>query len=596
MQYLVRKSVSSDQLEFEDLDYDVKELSFGSGDKSLVPLALPNGKQLLIRGTSKGGASYRAGAGLNAEKNGKPALKGSLAEGDTLVVEGFEFRIIAAPMGFDVAVQVQAVAGSGGAVKPRYAMELQPLGLSLRAWSYLGLVAILLLFLLLPVIGLFDDDVAKTLRSAPLASDNSWSTGPLIPAHRIPAIGDNCQTCHVKPFQMVQDEQCLACHRGLTDHIDLQVHQIHDFAEFRCASCHRDHNEPAQIVRTDDALCADCHGRIEEFDLSGPTNSIAVSAFTEQDHPAFRYSLLRPQGSGGAFGWELERPRLPHSEISETSNLKFPHDLHLDPQKVQEQGSGEALQCNSCHQLQDDGEHFAPITMDKDCRSCHSLTFDVFEPDLELPHGDQRAAIVAMEAHFIREFTDPVLRKQRAATKPRRVPGKRDARASCEGTGLDCGRAEAIKEAEYQFANTGCVTCHVVEDTGAQDINDRWYIQPVKVNNDWYSRSSFDHQSHLALAGENERAVCESCHQISQSSESSDIAIPGIDNCLQCHGADVDHSVDLSCVSCHDYHYPDASLMAVGGQSDLLEKTLPPEVQQTELNDDTEIGAKDASD
>lgn len=589
MQYLVRKAVSGGQIEFEDLDYDSKELSFGSSDKCNVPLALPAGKQLQIKGSAKGAASFKADADLRVELNGEQTSRGSLKEGDLLCVEGFEFSLIPAPMGFDLAVQVQPGEGVTQSAKPRFAMELEPLGLSLRAWAYVGLLVVLGLFLVLPVIGLFNDDVANTLRQAPIASDNSWSTGPLIPAHRIPEIGDNCQACHVKPFQMVQDEQCLSCHRDLTDHIDLRVHKIHDFAEFRCASCHRDHNEPAQIVRTDDALCVDCHTRIDEFDISGTEKSQAVNAFTEQGHPAFRYSLLRPQGSGGALGWQLERPRLPRSELEEVSNLKFPHDLHLDPEKVQEQSSGKALQCDSCHQLLDDGEHFAPVTMDKDCRSCHSLTFDVFDPDLELPHGDQRAAIVAMEAHFIREFTDPVLRKQRAASKPRRVPGKRTGKASCQGTGLDCGRAEALKEAEYQFANTGCVTCHVVEDTGASNINDRWYIQPVRLADDWYTRSSFDHQSHLALAGENERAVCESCHQVSESAAAADIAVPGIDNCLQCHSTDSSQTVGLSCVMCHDYHYPDASPMAkVGAMSDDQRK------QHAKLNDTKDSGADNA--
>ena len=192
--------------------------------------------------------------------------------------------------------------------------------------------------------------------------------------------------------------------------------------------------------------------------------------------------------------------------------------------------------------------------MDNHCRSCHTLNFDVFEPDLELPHGDQRAAVVAMEAHFIREFTDPDLRRERAASKPRRVPGKRESAASCTGSGLDCGRAEALKEAEYQFAETGCVTCHVVEDTGLSDINDRWFVQPVRVTDDWYPFSRFDHASHRSLAVEGSGEVCESCHQASLSEQSSDVLIPGQDNCLSCHSQDKGFS-QVDCVSCHVFHH-----------------------------------------
>ena len=217
----------------------------------------------------------------------------------------------------------------------------------------------------------------------------------------------------------------------------------------------------------------------------------------------------------------------------------------------------QALQCASCHTLKDDGEHFEPISMDQHCRSCHTLNFDVFEPDIELPHGNLREAIVAMEAHFIREFTDPVLREQRAASKPRRVPGKREGLAACQGSGLDCGRAEALKEAEYQFAETGCITCHEVTNTGLTDISDRWFIQPVKITDDWYPKSRFDHVSHLSLAGE-EQEVCESCHEASVSEKASDVLIPGQDNCLACHSQDKGFSA-VDCVGCHAFHQSDGT-------------------------------------
>ena len=118
--------------------------------------------------------------------------------------------------------------------------------------------------------------------------------------------------------------------------------------------------------------------------------------------------------------------------------------------------------------------------MDDHCRSCHGLSFDVFDPDIELPHGEVRAAVTAMEAHFIREFTDPVLRAERAQEKPRRVPGKRTAAIVCEGSGLDCGRAEAMKEAAYQFTESGCITCHEVTDSGLANIMTGFACIPQK--------------------------------------------------------------------------------------------------------------------
>ena len=281
----------------------------------------------------------------------------------------------------------------------------------------------------------------------------------------------------------------------------------------------------------------------------------AVTAFTAQRHPEFRLALLKPQGPGGAHGWAVERERIVPADAREQSNLKFNHEVHLDPGKVQDEASGEALACADCHLLQDDGQHFAPVTMDNHCRSCHGLSFDVFDPDIELPHGDLRAAITAMEAHFIREFTDPELRKQRAGQKPRRVPGKRQAAASCQGSGLDCGRAEAMKEAQYQFAETGCITCHEVTDSGADNLFDRWYVQPVRVTGDWYPSHPFDHSAHLALGLDAEAEVCTACHAATVSQVATDVLIPGQSNCLDCHDDDKGDSA-VTCVGCHAFHMP----------------------------------------
>ena len=90
-----------------------------------------------------------------------------------------------------------------------------------------------------------------------------------------------------------------------------------------------------------------------------------------------------------------------------------------------------------------------------------------------------------------------ITRSERAGKKPRRIPGKRDAAASCEGSGLECGRAEALKEAQFQFAETGCITCHEVINTGLQDIQDRWFVEPIRITGDWFRGSHFNHASHL---------------------------------------------------------------------------------------------------
>ncbi|MFT4614511.1 MAG: putative CXXCH cytochrome family protein, partial [Bacteroidia bacterium] len=446
MHYLIRTHTGRGQQEAFDAEYEAKQLSLGSSGNETVQLpGLPG--QTKFSPDGDGGATLST-KGLKATVDGNATSKAKVAIGDEIKLPGYALTVIAAPQGFDFALEIESegVSYAGG-------MDLSERLGSMRRTSWIGALLVLVLMLIIPSLVLFGPDTANQVRSLPLPDDGLWSSGPLLGAHDTAGLAENCQACHETPFTMVKDNACLDCHRNITEHVDIGIHGIEGFSDERCASCHREHNEPATLMRSDNGLCVDCHAEPERFD--GKEHGMqAATAFTSEDHPHFRLDLQIPMGPGGAHGWEVKAVRQDTPGLQEQSGLKFNHDVHLDVDKVQEGDSGDALQCASCHALEDDGEHFAPITMDNDCRSCHELTFDMFEPDLELPHGDTRAAIVAMEAHFIREFTDPLLRKQRAGEKPRRIPGKRDDAATCEGTGLDCGRAEALKEAGFQFADT----------------------------------------------------------------------------------------------------------------------------------------------
>jgi predicted CXXCH cytochrome family protein len=78
---------------------------------------------------------------------------------------------------------------------------------------------------------------------------------------------------------------------------------------------------------------------------------------------------------------------------------------------------------------------------------------------------------------------------------------------------------------------------------------------------DYFASSVFDHGSHLimkypdrdeSLSGAD---ACNSCHEARLSEKSSDLLMTDIDNCTQCHGSpDTSASVELQCISCHQYH------------------------------------------
>lgn len=556
MNYLIRKPVIGSPEEFQDIDIDAPLLTLGSDTNHAIKLAEITAGSISIKAKNASAASFKCTGKLTLQHGQKQLKKGKLVSGEKYQLGVYDLEVINAPAGFDFALSLK----KSNRIQQQTSYTIKHKNKApIRSLAYLAFISIVLFFLILPVLSLYHPFIEQTLESSPLPTDQSWSSGPVAMAHNIPEISNQCTACHQQPFEKVADTQCMNCHKDMGQHI-AETNPLNDqiFHGFMCQNCHKEHNEPARITRNDDALCIDCHAQIESLDQSAGELVENVHGFTANSHPKFKLSLLQADGNGAAFGWVKSRHKYnPAVQLKEQSNLKFSHEVHLNPDKVQDQMNSQTLTCETCHQLQHDGKQFEPITMDKDCRSCHQLTFDVFNPDIELPHGNLRAANVALQAHYIREFTDPTLRARRAKLKPRRIPGKNMSQATCVGSGLACGQAEAWKEAEFQFSNTGCITCHEVQDNGGSELLNKWFVQPVKINNDWYVKSQFDHKSHLSVSSKKQQEICLSCHDVSHSDSSSDIAIPQQDNCLTCHQQDSKHSVELPCISCHVFHFTD---------------------------------------
>lgn len=516
-------------------------------------------RHLELRPSSSGRIRFRFVGGA-AARSSRARGRGTLKPGDRLEL-GQQMIVVGQPEGdFDAVLELVTVERDqpvGAATHHRTDLSQTRLGMRRPAWILLSMV--LVLFLGLPLAGYFWPDLGEELRSNPLLpSDHVWSSGPLASAHHTPEIGLDCQACHLDLFERAPDRGCLDCHADLAGHVDRAAVSVPTLETMRCASCHREHLEPTGLVRSDAGLCVDCHRAPGERAVALGNSPLPnpVSGFSEARHPQFRLALLRSVPAGD---WEMER--VPHSSTAatESSNLKFPHDLHLDPTKVESLATGEALDCASCHVLDDDGEHFATLSMEAACQDCHSLSFDDDFPRKQLPHGDVESVLVALEEHFIRKHADPDLRGG-MIERGRRRPGRSQGVGSCEGTALECGRQQARQEAMNQFSRSGCVTCHEVGSDPARPYMERWTVQTVRLVDDWYPYSDFDHEVHLtrSRARMEEDAACSSCHEANVSATSEDVLIPGLDNCLQCHGpSDAgETAVALSCRGCHDFHLP----------------------------------------
>jgi len=63
----------------------------------------------------------------------------------------------------------------------------------------------------------------------------------------------------------------------------------------------------------------------------------------------------------------------------------------------------------------------------------------------------------------------------------------------------------------------------------------------------WLPHAEFDHQAHQMVE-------CAACHaKANESRETSDVLIPGVQTCRQCHHAGTD-AAEARCFECHSYH------------------------------------------
>lgn len=552
MKILIRRQLQASQSTFSEQAYEGASLKLG--DDANANVVLPGLSCTIIVAISGGGLTLKARGGVLTDGGNKRCKRLTLAVGEQAHCGGYQLSCVDVPAGFDAGLAI-----SGGPdAKARWQQQLnvdQHLP-NLRRLGYSLLAIVLLVAAIVPGFSLFDSTRDMARQHAPI-TDAIWSSGPISSPHSTAGIAAECDACHQTPFVSVTDDSCLSCHSDTHEHVNLAHQSAQAAAAFKgveCAHCHREHNEPAYLSRRDNGLCTHCHAAPDDWAYSSPGKMAAVHEFTKASHPSFKYAYWRPQGAMAVGGWERERVRvaLGMTPPPSSSMLKNNHKVHMNPEKVTLENSGRAMVCADCHEATADGLDFKPISMDAHCRSCHELSFDVFNPDIELPHGNLRAALVAMEAHFIREFTDPVLRKERALEKPRRVPGRREAAATCAGSGLDCGLAEAAKEATYQMTKTGCITCHEVADTGTAELMDRWQLHPVRLVSTWFPEARFNHASHRNLKGDPE-ANCLGCHSAKSSEVATDVLIPNEDNCLGCHDQKTANAA-IDCVSCHGFH------------------------------------------
>ncbi|GAA4102738.1 cytochrome c3 family protein [Zhongshania borealis] len=558
MLILIRKTrlINGKVIDHSDSELASDHLRVGSGNHCDVQLF---GEQIArehcdIIVVDRGQVKVNCRANTDITIAGK-TFKTTTAElGEQIEIGSHKIALTQAPPGFDAAIEVYIDASSQPSVHSRYQNEMRLKLPSSRLWSYLLSVALLAVALIFPLLNYLQPDTAKQLQKLGAPSDKIWSSGPLSSPHHLAGMVENCNSCHSKGFQKVEAQSCLNCHSDTHRHFPAN-HPFNSDDSQNCQACHKEHNEPEMLIVGNNTLCITCHiAPIDKVDIDGKTNG-AISAsthFSEDLHPAFLATLLQLE----AGKWAAIKTQSSLA-LKEASNLKFDHEVHLNPDKVAKTMADTevkpALICGDCHTPSTDGEHFLPITMETSCASCHSLDFDDVNPQRNLPHAKPEVV-----STFLQEFYVSEAARQRY-TKPqdaaRLVPG-RDTKPRCHNQDpLQCGSARANEELDRLFIKGGCVDCHEV----FQDVNSsgdqQWQIKEVRLNADWFPAVRFPHTAHQIMSADNnDEESCVSCHQAPSSKLSSDVLMPDIGVCLDCHDETAKMTIELQCIDCHAFH------------------------------------------
>jgi hypothetical protein len=382
-----------------------------------------------------------------------------------------------------------------------------------------------------------------------------YSAGQMSSAHAV--LANRCDTCHFTMAgffnQKTSDRACLACHDGPIHHPD-QVYTPH------CSNCHQEHRGLAQLAKTSDAACTQCHA-----DLRSATGEAPFVRDIENfgsGHPEFK--ALR---SGAA----------------DPGTIKLNHAVHMKKNLAGPRGPVQ-LDCDDCHRPPDSTEawRFAapapqvsmnvattatpasspatPTTMEKSdraamvlaraymappayaktCAACHGLQFDK-----RFTEGAPHDTPEVIHGFLMQKFTQYIAAHPREVQETTPVPGlpQKLQPVSVHLLTPQQWVAERVAESERLLYGKTCRQCHQIDFSPAA-------VLPVVAKSDitlrWMPHANFNHDRHQLVA-------CTACHAALTSRETSDILLPNRATCEKCHHSGKD-AAEARCFECHTYH------------------------------------------
>lgn len=382
-----------------------------------------------------------------------------------------------------------------------------------------------------------------------------YSSGRLSEAHAV--IEKRCEVCHLVQAgafsSKATDAACLACHDG-------PRHQAREIAADvpTCATCHMEHRGRVDIRAASNRSCAECHANLRV--TSGAPNVAAHISSLEDGHPEM--AALR-------------------TGAKDAGTIKLNHAIHLKPIRRGPNGPIVQLECGDCHRAAvvqaewkygdaayesvkptyaaasgaamqpaayrearpgTGRERMAAPEFATACAGCHLLTFDkLFE--FGVPHDKTDV----VHAFVVKTYLDYVAAHPavvRVAKDPDRDLSGKPVQPAIRVLTASQWVEEKTAKAEDLLWRKTCKQCHTLTmGTG----NALPGIAPANQRLRWMPAARFDHDAHRGFA-------CANCHATAATSqETSDVLVPGIATCKECH-APGPQFAESRCFECHTYH------------------------------------------
>jgi pSer/pThr/pTyr-binding forkhead associated (FHA) protein len=525
-------------------------------------------------GRGRFGIEAKSASGIRV--NERLVQESLLHAGDSIRIGNTLIRVSEPKHGYDLVLEVEARHTPARAIETqaqiRAKMRLTDTRLKVRPVAWTLFIGILLIFLIIPSISVYLVDYYKpffeqvilffyptdenlkldqTPTPPPLPkipdilTDKFWNSGDVASAHHF--FRKDCGACHQSPFVRVTDQACLSCHKKARAHVDTEFFKLPKLTRTRCAECHVEHNGKHALIDREDKLCSDCHQDLNK--QQGISTELGNAWDFGLQHPQFKPTLIHFKNGRETKIRVSMNDKDNHDNFREESNLEFPHDVHLTKKGLATFNEEiRRLNCENCHVLDSGGVGFEKINYEKHCADCHPLSFEPSDITRLLPHGKVSEIMYQLQEYYGERALKGDYHLDSDApsiVKQGRFPGE-SLQAEDRMIALDWAREKAEKIAQDVFEFSLCIECHVVKKI--KETPPRWSITPVKINQKWFPKARFSHAKHLTIN-------CGSCHLAQESNSSSDILLPDLEHCQNCHqGIHSPDKLQSTCVDCHGFH------------------------------------------